>query len=455
LKAEKLYNLIAELDTSVSKQILHKCKIREDKRLKILASLIRYRNADYSDFIDRFFNLCKSSYKGESEEKIKHSMRRLADYFCNEIEGIILISNAFNDGIGYQLLAKYYRAKGNVFLSEYYYEKTYKKQIASGDNFGLINTIPPLISLNYVKSTKEGFLRGLELNELMLDMTKDFYHESHVDYYNSLTNLYFEDYRLMPKSVTQLNAEIEGLVNNTENKRHVLGYRISQMRLSFRNGNLEVYDKSIDLLVDELKKAKDKDPLIRKYYFFRLVLGFYVGSDVATLISIAEKIRQINRLENFVDNYTVFYMSILMVLSGDRAGFAQLLKEEKLCFKQHFSYLKIFIDGLLYYIDGEYVKSQKKLNQIIDADDYFVSQMARIFLISIYFGTGENELLLSLVRSTERQIKKHPEKFLINESASTLLKIYRKMNLKKSSGNVDLTKGKLSIVHKFLLLRDF
>jgi hypothetical protein len=191
--------------------------------------------------------------------------------------------------------------------------------------------------------------------------------------------------------------------------------------------------------------------MLRKYLFFKLVLGFYSGGDVDELIDTAEQIRIINRKSAFVDSYTQFYLIVMLIIKGDKNQALKALKSEPNCFKQNTAYLKEFIDALTLFVDGDFGKAKRRFNKTVGIEDYFIDQFSRLCLLAIYHQQADNIMFSSILRSTERQIKMNPEKVVVHSSSKQFLE-YCKAKEKKSRMQITLPKN-ICVLHNFLLIK--
>ncbi len=437
------------MSASDAKTLLHSCKQSTDKRYKILGSLLKTRNLVYDSFLQVFKSKCDEVYKGQDESQLNHTLRRLSDFFCGEIEQVIFLNLEDSDRAIFLSLGRHFRKQGNTFLSEYYFGKNYQMVSETHTIPDLLHAIPNLISLNYLKSSAEGYKMGLALNEELNTINELNYHTLKVDYFNNISNLYLDTNTLGNKTSLDVLGEIEHFFKEVKKPELRIGLRISQMRLSFGTPAFSVYSQKVESIFRKLDLTTEVEIILRKYLFLKLVLGFYSGGNLDELIETAERIRTINNKSSFVDSYTVFYLVVLLLLKGEISQAQKVLKAEPNCFKQHTAYLKDFIDGFDSLIGLEFGKAKRRFNHIVDSEDYYMDQFSRLCLLCIYHKQGENETFFSMLRSTERKLKANPGKVLINSST-----MYFVASLKAISQNKKPEKvipENVSCMHRFLL----
>lgn len=448
MKGKKLHQLICELSVTESKSMLYFCKNSKDKRFGILYELIKRKTVDLESFNLLFLKLCKKTYPNQKDNE--HAVRRLADFFCKEIEKTTLLTLNEQSGFSNYYFAKHYLNKGNLYLSEYYLNKALQNSKSDNDFTYKLSTLPALISLNYLKGTNKTFEQGLLLNETYKIAAEQFYFHSLVDYYNNITNLYFEDFRLIQTPLAELKTAIKKQIFKAQNDEQRLGLIISLMRLSYGSKDLTKLTQRADKITVALTKTNENQMLVRKYLFLKLLLRFFEGGDVEDITTLAESIRTINKSLKIADSYTSFFLGCIYLIQGDFAMYKSVLKAEQNSFKQEFLYLKQFLIGLCYYAQDNLSKAQPLLVELIYSDDYFVNQFSRSTLMSIYAKNGETELLHSLIRSTERQILIHPEKFIINSSTSVFIDLTRNWHFKSRKKPVSTVRKPFSIIHNYL-----
>jgi hypothetical protein len=450
MQSKKLYELLKELNASEAKNLIWASNQRTDKRFRILVTLIKNRNLVYDSFIVLFIENCARFYKSQNKGQIMHTARRLSDFFCQQIENVIFEYTDLAARARYMALGKHFRKKGNSFLSEIYFEKSYYLSVKAGSNEDLLGIIPNIISLNFVKGSIESFKRGLTLNESLNHRMEVLYHKTKVDYYNNISNIYLDNNTLGEKSNTELIAEINQYIKQVKNPELIVGYRISQMRLSFGTSDFSLFSNLTDSFFKQLESTENVEILYRKYLFLKLVLGFYSGAPSSDLIREAELIRTINQKSSFVDNYTIFYLVILYIIQGEKEKAQMILKAENLCFKQNTKYLRDFIDGFEFFTERDFQKAKRKFNKLLDIDDYFIEQFSRLFLVSIYFKLHDLVSFASMLRTCERKVKSNPEKGLINPSTIFLVGVFKQISIK---GRKEVRMPEtLSSLHRFLLL---
>jgi hypothetical protein len=449
--SKRLFELLKEISASEAKEILWICSRHKDKRLKILESLVKGRHLVYENFLILFKEKCKRFYRNRETEQVLHTIRRLTDYFCNRIEKVLFESSENVEMTRSISLGNLYKKRGNFYLSSYYFEKAYKLVSVNGSKEDLLKLLPSLISHEYLKGTKASYRRGLQFNEI-LNMSMDAqFHKVKVDYYNNISNLYLDNNTIGEKSNIQLLEEINFYVGQVDNSDLVIGYRISQMRLSFGTDEFEKFSRLTETYFCQIEDLVKVEVLYRKYLYLKLVLGFYSGASISDLLVAADRVNAINKKTDFVDNYTVFYFVILLVIKSDIELAKAAMVENSLCFKHHASYLKKFINAVMLFDENDYFKAKKLFVQLLQIEDYFVEQFSRLFLIIVYAKTSDWPSFYSMVRATERQVKSNPERKIINQSTLIFLGLIKQLVRKRNKDIV--LPANSSCLHTYLLYR--
>jgi len=125
---QKLHELLKELDLNERKNLLSYCSYSSDKRLTILRSLINANNDSIESINHLLSEKISVLWPNLSLHQHDLKMRRFANYFCDEIENVLLANYLEkNRSIRQLLLAEAKVAKGNLNLLNNYYNKAYLK----------------------------------------------------------------------------------------------------------------------------------------------------------------------------------------------------------------------------------------------------------------------------------------------------------------------------------------
>ena len=445
---KRFYKILKEINSSQSKKLLYFNKSTNDKRLNILSKLIRKRDNSYEEFIVILNKEAKLVFPNQNKTEFNHTLRRLVDFFCSEIENIIIIeSTEFDTKSRAKILSDYFIKTANPFLIEYYLNKCYDTSLKQKDDLSTLNVLSKLIPFHYSLYTKKDFITGLKLNEINKDISENYYINKKIEYYNNLSNVYMENNTLIKTTASQTKADMEKLILSCKNPIHIIDLRISQMRLSFGEIDFDRYSKEVEL---EFKKVPDSESvkiaLIKKFNYMKLIYGFFTGDNINDLLNRIDIILQINEKTNHFDSVAIWYKGILLLMKNDFENAKTLLNKSNY-FKMDYAYLKEFLLGLHYFIKGEPKKALSLLNNLLDSKNYFIGQFSRLALISIHFKKGNNELCLSLIQSGLRQIKKHPEKFVINSSCLQTLNYFKGIITNKSVKKINYKENKICLFH--------
>ena len=132
---KRFYKILKEINSSQSKKLLYFNKSTNDKRLNILSKLIRKRDNSYEEFIVILNKEAKLVFPNQNKTEFNHTLRRLVDFFCSEIENIIIIeSTEFDTKSRAKILSDYFIKTANPFLIEYYLNKCYDTSLKQKDD---------------------------------------------------------------------------------------------------------------------------------------------------------------------------------------------------------------------------------------------------------------------------------------------------------------------------------
>lgn len=425
---KRLFKLLHELNASQSKRLLHYNKVSADKRLSILSKLIKNRNNSHDDLLILLTRETKTIYPHQNKTEFEHTLRRMSDFFCTEIENTIIIEATEKDvTIRSRILSDHFTQSANPYLSDYYLSKGYINSLKEDDDISSLYFGSKLITLNYSKYTKSDFIKGLNINESNKELIENLYINKLVEYYSHISNVYIENYTLIKQKPEDLEQEIETVISKSINPLQTIDLRISQMRLSYNQPDYERYVAKVESLIDKISDNKLSYLNLRKKYFYmKLIYGFFTGKNINDLLYMVNEILSVNEKTKHVDSIAMWYKVILHTMNNELDVAKELLSKSKY-FKLDYSYLKEFSNALIYLLEGNFKKCIPLFNNLIDSKNYFIGQLSLITLLKVHLHKGNEDVCHSLIQSGSRQIKLHSEKFVINNSTLITLNYFKEI----------------------------
>ena len=423
---KRLYNLLQELDASQSKRLLHLCSVMSDKRYGVLKKLINSKDKS-QEVLNSIIRKEALLLWGNSKE-IDLKERRLVDFFSGEIENTVIESFLEKkSGFRHLLLSEAFQKSGNPELLDYYHEKVYK--IGNDENewmFRLLS-LKGKLRLKYASVSEKRHSEALLLNEELYEVITKTYEEKTIEYYNNLSNLYIENSGILGSRKNKLIIEIEKKMAITPSETEKLSMLVSLIRLiDDRNKAAKLIEEGKQIIIKH--PSKDKGQFIiekRKFLFMQLITGFYNGKHWDELVEICNEVLTINKMYNFVDNSTMFYKMLLLVISGYEEKVLKEIKKEKFYFKGEGLVFKNFIFAVIAEKEKNFTKALKLLQPLLYVENYYLALWSRILEIRIHFFKGNEILCESLIVSTRKLILKNKNKLFGKEGANYLLNFYQ------------------------------
>lgn len=124
MKGKKLYKIIAHIDISEKRQLLHICSKSDDKRHFYLEKLIRYDYHSFDSFQNALNSLANEYFPFKNSIENDKFLRRFISFAANEIEDL-KIKNflAQNQNFKNHILKEIYVSMEQFDLSSIYHKK--------------------------------------------------------------------------------------------------------------------------------------------------------------------------------------------------------------------------------------------------------------------------------------------------------------------------------------------
>lgn len=448
---KRLYKLLQELNASQSKRLLHYVKISSDKRLHVLSKLIKNRHETHEKIIERLNKELGSAFSNTSKKEFDHMVRRICDYYCTEIENIIILDVTEKDSkIRAKILSDYFNEAANPYLSDYYLNNGYDSALKEEDLLLALHFGSKLITLSYSKYSINDFKEGLKINENVKNLSENLYINKQVEYFSHVSNMFLENYTLINHKPDFLKNEIEKTIPLTKDVLQTIDLRISQMRLSYNQPDYEKYIHEVEKLIGKIGDNNISHlNTKKKYYYMKLIYGFFTGKNPQDLLELTSEILRINEKTKHVDSTLMWYKVILQIITNNLSSAKENLTKPKY-FKLDYLYLKEFLIALMEYQLGDQKKFIPVLNNLVNSKNYFIGQFSLLLLIRYHIIKGNDDLSISLIQSGMRQLKLHPEKFIINNSTLAILEFY-KLKAKGALVKAPKLTDPLCCFHEFVL----
>jgi len=423
---KRLYNLLQELDASQSKRLLHLCSVMSDKRYGVLKKLINSKGKS-PEVLNSIIRKEALFLWGNSRE-LELKERRLVDFFSSEIENAVIESFLEKkSGFRNLLLSQAFQKSGNPELLDYYHEKVYK--IGNDENewmFRLLS-LKGKLRLKYASVSEKRHSEALQLNEELYQVITKTYEEKIIEYYNNLSNLYIEDSGILGSRKNKLIIEIEKKMATAPSETEKLSMLVSLIRLiDDSNKAAKLIKTGKQIIIKHPSKEKGRFIIEkRKFLFMQLLTGFYNGKNWDELVEICDEILTINKMYSFVDNSTMFYKMLLLVISGNEEQVLTEIKKEKFYFKGEGLVFKNFIFAVIAEKEKNFTKTLKLLQTLMYVENYYLALWSRILAIKIHLSKGNEVICESLLDSTRKLIAKNKNKLFGKEGAEYLLHFYR------------------------------
>jgi hypothetical protein len=152
----KLYNLIQELSVSQHKSLLYKCANSSDKRMHILRNYLQDGDPSHEGLNIFLEKEVLRTWPNSSQKEQELKIRRLSNYFADQIERLLLEAYLEkNSSVKNLLLAESLEKSGNLNILKHYYEKAYSKSLEEKDAYFQILSLKGRIRMNYASQNEK------------------------------------------------------------------------------------------------------------------------------------------------------------------------------------------------------------------------------------------------------------------------------------------------------------
>lgn len=451
---QKLYELLTELNASESKTILHYCASSSDKRLSILKTLINQRKKSLEQ-INRLLSQEIHKHWPKIDQK-EHGlkMRRMANYFSEEIEKVLLIDFLGKNKSTRQLLLAEAKAEsGNLTLLNTYYNKAYLKAQAEEDALHQVMALKGQIRMGYASQSEKELNKVIELNDQFLKILNQEHEKSISEYYEHLSNIYIEKTALIANKKQKIIQEITVQLNVIKHDIYRASLYLSLAKFFFDSEQYKSYlSLSKKILSSIPVKNHEFAGLERKLIFLELRLNFFSGAKPETLIQISDEIIKDPARFSVINNNTMFYKILSLILKDELSLATHFIQEQHLYFKAEGHVLKDFLQAVIHEKHGEHKKALLLLQPIMYTSNYFFAIFSRLLVIKIQIEKGNDLLAESLIESAYRFLKQNQNHTLGKEGHEYVLKRFKTQLQKKNSKRPETTAlPVLSAFHEYLL----
>lgn len=449
----KLYYLIKDLTKPQLNNLLLKCRGSNDKRLNLFKNyLLNHENT--LEKLNVFLNKeVKKTWPNSTIKEQELKTRRLANFYSILIEKIILEVEYLEKTSSFRniLLANSLIKNGNIDLVNTYFDKAYLKSIEEDELIYQTSALKGKISMVYASQSDKKIEKVFEYNETLLNLNQKLYFNSIINYYNNVSNIYLEKSSLINESKEKHINEIKKHLQVIDCSLLKSSLLVSLAKLNFENENLFLYlEEAKEKMSTIENKNKSYYDFKRKMNFLELRLNFFRGKEVHELLEIANKIVDNHAKFSIINNNTLFYKILFLILDEDLVYAQEMLDKNQLFFKGDGKILEQFLKAVICEKTYEYRKATQILQNIIYSTNYFFSIFSRLMLIKIYTKQGKFSLLKSLIDSTQRYLiinKENPlgykaHQYVLNQLKSSSLNVKSRREEKEVN---------LTIFHKYLL----
>ena len=449
----KLYNLIKDLSKQQQNNLLLKCRNSNDKRLVLFKNYLANHENTLDNLNVFLIKEVNKTWPNSSEKEKELKVRRLTNFYTSIIEKIILEDEYLDKTSSFRniLLANFLVKKGNTDLVNHYYDKAYLKSIEEDEMIYQTNALKGKISMIYASQNEKKIEKVFEYNQKLAELNESIYKKSITDYYNNISNIYLEKSSLIKEEKSKYLEEIKKHILEINNPLLKSSLYVSLAKLNFENESLFEYLNEAKKIMNQIElKDKSYFDFERKLNFLELRLNFFKGKEVDELIEIADTIFTDQTKFSIINNNTLFYKILFMILDDNIEEAQQLLDKNHIYFKGEGKILEQFLKAVIFEKAKEYRKAIQLLQNIIYSSNYFFSIFSRLLLIKIYIEQNKISVLKSLVDSTQRYLLLNEENPLGMESHQYVLH-QLKAKYMVVKGRKDFDTQSLTVFHKYLL----
>jgi hypothetical protein len=449
---QKLHDLLDVLSISHVKLLDFKCVSSSDKRLIVLKQIIHEKELSIerlNEFLDKEV---RKLWPNSSEKEHNLKIRRTVNYFVDQIEKVILDSFLEkNSAAKNVLLAKAVEKTGNMNLLNRYFDKAYSISVEEEDNFYQLMGLNGKIRMRYASQSEKDLEEALHLNEEFITVLKYTNDQKLAEYYNNISNIYLEKNAVVNSRKEEINAEISEILKRDLSIIHQVSFNFSLAKLNYKYAVRDTYFEKAKYLLSLVEVKNNEYYLLeRRIRFLELRLSFFTGKDLTTLIHLADEILNSESGFSIINNNTLFYKILFLVVKGDLEMASKLLEDKHVYFKGTSGILmENFLLAVIHENSGDFKKAIQLLNPIMYSSQYFFAVFARLLLIKIHLKRENRALCKSLIDSTSKFLIQNSGNPLGMKSNEIVLDILKKrISNRKEAAIGD---QKLTVFHTYLI----
>ena len=449
---QKLHDLLDVLSISHVKLLDFKCVSSSDKRLNVLKQIIHEKELSIERLNDFLEKEVRKLWPNSSEKEHNLKIRRTVNYFVDQIEKVILDSFLEkNSAAKNVLLAKAVEKTGNMNLLNRYFDKAYSISVEEEDNFYQLMGLNGKIRMRYASQSEKDLEEALHLNEEFITVLKYTNDQKLAEYYNNISNIYLEKNAVVNSRKEEINAEISKILKRDLSIIHQVSFNFSLAKLNYKYAVRDIYfEKAKHLLSLVEVKNNEYYLLERRIRFLELRLSFFTGKDLTTLIHLADEILNSESGFSIINNNTLFYKILFLVVKGDLEMARKLLEDKHVYFKGTSGILmENFLLAVIHENSGDFKKAIQLLNPIMYSSQYFFAVFARLLLIKIHLKRENRALCKSLIDSTSKFLIQNSGNPLGMKSNQIILDILKKRISNRKEIGVDYQN--LTVFHTYLI----
>lgn len=453
MTGKKLHQLLLELNASQIKLLQQRCDSSTDKRLSILKIVIENRFEDLETLNKRMQKEVEKRWKSSSEAEKKIKLRRLQNFFAEQIEQLTLISYLEqNSSIRNVILAQSFEKSGNLYLLNTYFDKAFSKSVEEDDLLFQLMGIKGKIRMRYASQSEDELLEAMELNESYISIIHQLNEQKIAEYYENISNIYLEKHSVIEEKSNRYIQEIIGQIGAIQTPLYKASLLVSLAKLHFEEEHklFAYFEQAKGILQGIEIKNSDYFVLERKIRFLEMRLNFFLGKDVITLIQLADEILKDNTRYSVINSNTLFYKILCEILAGNIDTASMLIDESHVHFKGEGQVLEQHLRGVLYAKMGEDKKALAILQPQMYATNYFLSILSRLIVLKIQIKRGDGAWNKSLIDSTRRYLQLNSGNPLGREANEFVLYSFAQ-KISKRKGRKKIEKPVLTVLHQFLL----